>query len=97
MRISDWSSDVCSSDLDVVTTNAKICGLSDPAALDAAIAGGASHVGFVFFPKSPRNVTIEQMAALAARVPDHVGCVGVFVEPEDDFVQRAAAAGLRAI
>ncbi|NWO81815.1 N-(5'-phosphoribosyl)anthranilate isomerase, partial [Escherichia coli] len=43
---------------------AKICGLSTPETLDAAIAGGASHVGFVFFPPSPRNVSFDQARAL---------------------------------
>lgn len=62
---------------------AKICGLSTPETLAAAIAGGASHVGFVFFPPSPRNVTPEQAQALAARVPGHVAKVGVFVDPDD--------------
>lgn len=77
----------------ILNTTAKICGLSEPASLDAAVAGGASHVGFVFFPKSPRNVSLDQMAALAARVPGHVGRVGVFVDPDNDLLQRAASAG----
>lgn len=67
---------------------AKICGLSTPETLDAAVAGGASHVGFVFFPKSPRNVTAEQAAALASRVPPHVARVGLFVDPERDFLDE---------
>jgi phosphoribosylanthranilate isomerase len=65
---------------------AKICGLTTPETLDAAIAGGASHVGFVFFPKSPRNLSAEQAAALAWRVPQHVGKVGLFVDPDPSFV-----------
>jgi len=65
-------------------TTAKICGLSNPATLDAAIKHGASHVGFVFFPASPRHVTFAKAAELAARVPDHVAKVGVFVDPEDE-------------
>src|SRR3546814_5378665 len=89
MRISDWSSDVCSSDLNV-TTHAKICGLSEPATLDAAVRGGASYVGFVFFSKSPRNVMAEQAAMLASRVADHVGRVGVFVDPDDAQVKERA-------
>lgn len=76
---------------------AKICGLSTPGTLGAALAGGASHVGFVFFPKSPRNVTPEQAAALIARVPSHVGKVGVFVDPDDALLARAIAAGLDAV
>jgi phosphoribosylanthranilate isomerase len=77
---------------------AKICGLSTPETLDAAIAGGASHVGFVFFEHSPRNVTFEQVRALATRVPEHVEKVGVFVDPDDDLIARATeAAGLRTL
>jgi phosphoribosylanthranilate isomerase len=74
-------------------TNAKICGLSTPDALDAAVAGGASHVGFVFFPPSPRHLELEQAAALAARVPAHVGRVGVFVDPDDALLDAATRAG----
>jgi phosphoribosylanthranilate isomerase len=72
---------------------AKICGLSTPETLAAAIAGGASHVGFVFFPPSPRNLTLDQAAALAAAVPDHVAKVGVFVDPDDALIDAALAAG----
>lgn len=61
----------------------KICGLTTPETLDAAVAGGASHVGLVFFPPSPRNLAPEQAAGLAARLPTHVGKVGVFVDPDD--------------
>lgn len=71
-------------------TTAKICGLSTSATLDAALRGGASHVGFVFFAASPRNVTFDSIAKLAARVPAHVRRVGIFVDPEDDLLERAA-------
>jgi phosphoribosylanthranilate isomerase len=71
---------------------AKICGLSTAATLDAAVAGGASHVGFVFFPPSPRHVTFEQAGALAQRVPAHVGKVGVFVDPDDALLDQAIRA-----
>ncbi len=66
----------------------KICGLSTPDTLDAAIRHGASHVGFVFFPKSPRNLSPDQAAALAARVPAHVKSVGLFVDPNADELAR---------
>lgn len=71
---------------------AKICGLSTAATLDAAVAGGASHVGFVFFPPSPRHVTFDQSAALATQVPGHVERVGVFVDPEDALLDQAIRA-----
>lgn len=70
---------------------AKICGISTPDALDAAIKGGASHIGFVFFAKSPRNVSVEQAAALAGRVPDHVGKVGLFVDPDPGLLSATLA------
>lgn len=60
-----------------------------PDTLDAAIAGGVSHVGFVFYPPSPRNLAFEQARALAARVPEEVKLVGVFVDPADDLIDRA--------
>jgi len=69
--------------------HAKICGISTPDALDAALKGGASHVGFVFFAKSPRNVSPEQARALAQQVPDHVSKVGLFVDPDPGFVASA--------
>ncbi|HSI19265.1 MAG TPA: phosphoribosylanthranilate isomerase [Sphingomonas sp.] len=72
---------------------AKICGLSTPETLDAAIRGGASHVGFVFFPPSPRHLSRERAAQLAARVPAHVRRVGVFVDPDDATIEAATAAG----
>lgn len=72
---------------------AKICGLSTPETLDAAIHGGASHVGFVFFPASPRHLSRERAAQLAARVPGHVRRVGVFADPDDATIEAATAAG----
>jgi phosphoribosylanthranilate isomerase len=65
---------------------AKICGISTPEALHAAIKGGASHVGFVFFAKSPRNVNPEQVSALVQGMPGKVGKVGLFVDPDPGFV-----------
>ncbi|UZK66903.1 phosphoribosylanthranilate isomerase [Sphingomonas sp. M1-B02] len=73
-----------------VTT--KICGLSTPDTLGAAISGGAAQVGFVFFPPSPRNLAFDQAAALAALVPAHVAKVGVFVDPDDRELDAAIAA-----
>ena len=72
---------------------AKICGISTAATLDAAIAGGASHVGFVFFPNSPRNIDAARAGELAARIPGHVARVGVFVDPDDALLERMVPAG----
>ncbi len=74
-------------------TQVKICGLSTAQTIDAAVVAGADFVGLNFFPFSPRHVTIEQAAALAARVPAHVGKVGIFVDPDDALIAAAAASG----
>jgi phosphoribosylanthranilate isomerase len=75
-----------------VTVQAKICGIRTDDALDAALAGGAAFVGFVFFPRSPRNVTPEEAAALAARVPADVLKVAVTVDPDDAMLDKLVAA-----
>jgi phosphoribosylanthranilate isomerase len=81
-----------------MAARAKICGLSSAATIGAAVSSGASHIGFVFYPPSPRNLSLDQAAALAAGVPDHVGRVGVFVDPDAELITRAiAAARLTAI
>jgi phosphoribosylanthranilate isomerase len=71
-------------------TLVKICGLSTPATLDAAIGGGASHVGFVVFPPSPRHLSYDDAAGLAARTPPHVRKVAVLVDPDDETLARTA-------
>lgn len=71
----------------------KICGLSTPETVDATIAGGASHIGFVFFPPSPRSVSFEVVRGLAAQVPQHVQKVGVFVEPCNALLEQSIEAG----
>jgi phosphoribosylanthranilate isomerase len=76
---------------------AKICGLSTAGTVDAAIAGGAAWLGFIFFPKSPRHVEPEQAAALVQRAPERVGKVGVFVDPDDALIAHALSAGLTAL
>ena len=82
----------------MTTPAIKICGISTPAALDAAIRARADHVGFVFFAKSPRSVDPVQAAALGARAAGRIGVVGLFVDADDALLGDAvAAAGLTAI
>lgn len=73
--------------------SAKICGLSSAETVGAAVRLGASHVGFVFFPKSPRNVTAEQAASLTPIVPPQIGKVGVFVDADDALIDHAILVG----
>ena len=65
---------------------AKICGITTAAAMDAATGGGARLVGLVFYPPSPRCLGLAEAASLAARVPAGVDRVGVFVDPEDELL-----------
>jgi phosphoribosylanthranilate isomerase len=69
----------------------KICGLSTTESIDAALAAQATHIGLVFFPKSPRNVTIEQAAALALHARGRARVVGLFVDPEDALLSSVRA------
>ena len=62
---------------------AKICGLSSANAIEAAVAGGAAFLGFVFYPPSPRAVAPEIAAALMKQAPATVQTVGVFVDPDE--------------
>ena len=68
----------------------KICGLSTLDTLDAAISGGASHVGFNFFPPSPRALAPDRAAALAERARGATVRVGVFVDPDDALLDTTA-------
>jgi phosphoribosylanthranilate isomerase len=61
----------------------KICGLSTPEALDVALDSGADMVGFVFFPPSPRNISLEAARALAARVRGSAKKVALTVDADD--------------
>jgi phosphoribosylanthranilate isomerase len=69
----------------------KICGLSDETAVAAAVEGGAKFCGFVFFPKSPRNVTPARACELTAAVPKGVTRVGLVVDATDAFLSEIAA------
>lgn len=74
-----------------MTVKAKICGLSTPETVHAAVAAGAFYIGFVFFERSPRNVTAEQAEILAEKIPASVIKTGVFVNPGDDQLRQVLA------
>ncbi|MBB3262663.1 phosphoribosylanthranilate isomerase [Azospirillum sp. OGB3] len=69
----------------------KICGLTEPLSLHAAVAGGARYVGFVFYPPSPRSIAPSMAAELARLVPTGVRTVGLFVDPENDFLEHVVS------
>lgn len=66
----------------------KICGVRTPAIVKAAAEEGADYVGLVFFAKSPRNVTLEQAAALSQAARGKIETVAVLVDPDDALLDR---------
>jgi phosphoribosylanthranilate isomerase len=68
---------------------AKICGLSTPETVEAAVRGGASHIGFVFFANSPRAVAPDLAARLVGplRQTSPVKVVALMVDPSDEDAQ----------
>ncbi len=69
----------------------KICGVNSPAALGAAVAGGADYVGFNFYPPSPRYVTPETAREIAAAAPESLTKVGVVVDLDDAALAAIAS------
>jgi phosphoribosylanthranilate isomerase len=65
----------------------KICGLSEPMTMKAALDAGADLVGLVFFAKSPRNVNVEQAAALAKMAKGKAAVVALVVDADDKLLE----------
>ena len=71
-----------------MSVRVKICGLTEPRTLAAAVAAGAAYVGLVFFPKSPRHLEPDAARALAIGVPPGVAKVALVVDPDDAALER---------
>ena len=70
----------------------KICGIREAAMLDAAVEARADYVGLMLYVPSPRNVSLADAAALAARNAGRAKLVGVFVDADDATIGAAATA-----
>ncbi|OEI83919.1 phosphoribosylanthranilate isomerase [Brucella sp. BO3] len=66
----------------------KICGLKTPEAVAAALDGGATHIGFIFFPKSPRHITPDAAARLRAAATGRAVAVAVTVDADDETLDE---------
>src|ERR1700722_14104300 len=75
-----------------MSTAIKICGLSTPPTLAAALDAGADMVGFVFFGKSPRCVTLAEARALAAQASGQADIVALSVDADDETLAAIVAA-----
>ena len=73
----------------------KICGLTQVDQAQACVDAGAAAIGFVFFAKSPRHVSIEKARTISKALPKEVARVGVFVDaPYEAIMRRVNACGL---
>lgn len=72
-------------------TRSKICGITREQDLQVAVAAGADALGFVFYDKSPRNVSLQQAVGLLHTLPPFVTSVGLFVDPSEVFVREVLA------
>jgi phosphoribosylanthranilate isomerase len=68
----------------------KICGLSTTETVEAAIAAGTSFVGLVFYPRSPRNVSLERARALADQARGRARIVALIVDADDTLIDDIA-------
>ena len=69
----------------------KICGLKTPEAVDRAVALGATHIGFIFFGKSPRHIEPADAGRLADRVRGRAKIVSVSVDADNDELDEIMA------
>ena len=76
----------------------KVCGVTRAEDAEAAVSAGATAIGFVFWPKSPRAIDPYRASAIAAMLPPFVTPVGVFVDQPAEYVNGVASlAGLGAV
>ncbi len=72
-----------------MSTKIKVCGITSASDGLMAANAGANAIGLMFYEPSPRYVTLEQAAEIAAALPPLVSRVGVFVDPDEELVNRA--------
>jgi phosphoribosylanthranilate isomerase len=76
----------------------KICGMTNLEDALVAVDAGADAVGFVFYEKSPRKMSVETVGPIVAELPSFVEKVGVFVEHEaEEICEIVKGAGLTAV
>ena len=75
-----------------MSVSVKICGIATPAAAEAVLAAGADFGGLIFFPRSPRHVSLEQARSLAKIMRGRLRIVSLMVDPTDSEVSDVVAA-----
>jgi phosphoribosylanthranilate isomerase len=74
-----------------MSTRVKICGITNLADAQAAAEAGADALGFVFYEKSPRFVSMKTAAEISSALPPFITRAGVFVNPTGELVLKAIA------
>ena len=69
-------------------TRVKICGITDPQSAEAVISAGADAMGMVFYPASPRHLSLENARDIAAVAHPFVSLVGLFVDASREDIDR---------
>ena len=67
----------------------KICGITNLDDAKVAVENGASAIGFIFYEKSPRTISINNAKSISKHLPKTIARVGVFVNHEKDFIRLA--------
>ncbi|MGU3574114.1 phosphoribosylanthranilate isomerase [Brucellaceae bacterium C25G] len=66
----------------------KICGLKTSEVVSAVLDGGATHIGFIFFPKSPRHISVEDAGRLRLSAQGRAQVVAVTVDADDEYIAQ---------
>jgi phosphoribosylanthranilate isomerase len=66
----------------------KICGMTEKETIQTAIEHKVDYLGFVFYAKSPRNLTPDQARDLTKNIPPHVKRIAVLVNAKDEFIEQ---------
>jgi phosphoribosylanthranilate isomerase len=66
----------------------KICGMTEKETIQTAIEHKVDYLGFVFYAKSPRNLTPDQARELTKNIPPHVKRIAVLVNAKDEFIEQ---------
>jgi phosphoribosylanthranilate isomerase len=74
-----------------MSTRVKICGITNLADAQVAAKAGADALGFVFYEKSPRFISMKTAAEISRALPPFIIRVGVFVDPSEELVLKTVA------